>query len=143
MSPLRRRTSRSARSRPAKAPDWATPLDDAQFAQFSQQLRDALAPHGGYALGEGFVTVPGRATKYGLTNLLQQWALSEPDSRAELVALHFHNLFEAEDVAPLRLRELERADEPPQFGGIVVRDGGFDAFANSLTLGELPPHPAE
>jgi hypothetical protein len=50
---------------------------------------------------------------------------------------------EAEDVAALRLRELERRHEAPQFRRIVVRDGRFDALANSLTLGELPPDPTE
>lgn len=81
-------------------PDWASPLDAAQFTEFCQQLQDTLAPHGGARLGDGFIVVPGRATKYGLTNLLQAWALAEPAGRADLVALHFHNLFETEAAAP-------------------------------------------
>lgn len=88
-------------SGPDEAPDWAAPLDAAQFTEFCRQLQDTLAPHGGYRMEEGFVTVPGRSTKYGLTNLLQAWALSEPAARPDLVALHFRNLFAAEDtVAP-------------------------------------------
>ena len=83
-----------------EAPDWAAPLDAGQFTEFREQLQDALAPHGGYRLGEGYVTVPGHPTKYGLTNLLQTWALSDPAARADLVALHFDNLFEAEATAP-------------------------------------------
>jgi hypothetical protein len=99
MSPVRRR-------RPADSPAWAVPLDAAQFAEFRGHLREALGPHGGYRLGECFVTVPGRPTKYGLTNLLQTWALAEPAKRANLVALHFHNLFEAEATAPRSPPEL-------------------------------------
>jgi hypothetical protein len=91
---------RPRRLRPDEAPDWAAPLDAGQFTEFRGQLQDALAAHGGYRLGEGYVTVPGHPTKYGLRNLLQAWALSEPAARADLVALHFHNLFEAEATAP-------------------------------------------
>jgi hypothetical protein len=83
-----------------EAPEWAAPLDAAQFAEFREHLRAALAPYGRCRIGEGFVVVPGRTTKYGLTNLLQTWSLSEPSARADLIALHFHNLFEAEDTAP-------------------------------------------
>jgi hypothetical protein len=92
--------------RSSDAPDWAAPLDAAQFREFSEHLRKALAPHGGGRMGEGYVTVPGRTTKYGLTNLLQTWALAEPDTRADLVALHFHNLFEAEATQPRTPAEL-------------------------------------
>jgi hypothetical protein len=41
-----------------------------------------------------------------LTNLLQTWAQVDPDKRADLVALHFHNLFEAEASAPPTPAEL-------------------------------------
>lgn len=88
------------RSKAAKTPEWAARLDDDQFAEFCEHVRQALAPHGGGRMGEGFVTVSGHATRYGLTNLLQQWALSEPAARPDLVALHFHNLFEAQASAP-------------------------------------------
>jgi hypothetical protein len=46
-----------------------------------------------------------------LTNLLQAWALAEPAARHDLVALHFHNLFAAEDAAapaPAQLTSLIR-----------------------------------
>jgi hypothetical protein len=99
------------RIRPGHVPDWAAPLDADQFTEFREHMRAALAPHGGYKMGEGYVTVPGHATRYGLTNLLQAWALSEPAGRADLVALHFHNLFEAENTAaptPAQLAPLIR-----------------------------------
>jgi hypothetical protein len=86
--------------RPGDAPEWAAPLDTAQFTEFCQHLQATLAPHGGARLGDGFVVVPGRANRYGLTNLLQAWALAEPAARADLVAVHFHNLFATEDAAP-------------------------------------------
>jgi hypothetical protein len=57
-------------------------------------------------MGHGFITVPGRPTRYGLTNLLQEWALSDPARRADLIALHFHNLFEAESNQPRTPEEL-------------------------------------
>jgi hypothetical protein len=44
-------------------------------------------------------------------------------------------LDEAEDVAALRLREVQRFDEAPQLPRIVVRDCRFDSLTNSLTLG--------
>jgi hypothetical protein len=94
------------RIRPGEVPGWAAPLDAGQFTEFREHLRDALAPHGGYQMGEGYVAVPGHATKYGLTNLLQAWALSDPEARADLVALHFHNLFEAENTAALTPAQL-------------------------------------
>jgi hypothetical protein len=97
---------------PGRRPDWAAPLNDAQFAEFCEHLRQTLAPRGGGKLGEGFVTVPGHPTKYGLTNLLQTWTRAEPASRAQLVALHFQNLFEAEATAPPTPAELLRLLRP-------------------------------
>jgi hypothetical protein len=44
-------------------------------------------------------------------------------------------LDETEDVAALRVRELELPDEPSQLARVVVRDGRLDSLANSLTLG--------
>ncbi|MGZ4180779.1 MAG: hypothetical protein ACXVUL_08880 [Solirubrobacteraceae bacterium] len=100
------------RRRPADAPDWAAPLGGAQFTEFCEHLQEALAPHGAYEMGECFVTVAGRPTRYGLTNLLQAWALSEPAQRADLVALHFRNLFEAEDTAAPTPAQLTRLIRP-------------------------------
>jgi hypothetical protein len=99
MSPLGRR-------RADESPEWAAPLDGAQFTEFREDLRVTLAPRGGCKLGEGFVMVPGHHTKYGLTNLIQTWAQVEPDKRADLVALHFDNLFEAEATEPPSPAEL-------------------------------------
>lgn len=63
-------------------------------------------------MGDGFVIIPGHATKYGLTSLLQEWALAEPAARRDLVALHFHNLLEAQASAPTSLAELLQSIRP-------------------------------
>src|SRR5262245_44184791 len=47
------------------------------------------------------------------------------------------------DVTPLRLREVERREEPPRLGGVVVRRRGLEVRALRGRLSELAPQPAE
>ena len=88
------------RRKPSGAPEWAAPLDAQEFDRFRRALDDALAPHGGYELGEGFLTLRERPEQLGLTNLLQQWNLVDPAERPELVRSHFERLIAAFDVKP-------------------------------------------
>ena len=39
----------------------------------------------------------------------------------------------------LRVAELELRETAPGFGGIIVRDGGFEPLAQRRRLRELPP----
>jgi hypothetical protein len=50
-------------------------------------------------------------------------------------------LDQAENMAALRVREIERFDDPAKLPGIVVGDCRFDSLANSLALGELATEP--
>lgn len=97
------------RRRRSEVPEWAAVLGADGYARFRAALNDALGEH---ELGEGVVIVPGRSTRYGLTNLAQQWSLVDPFERADLVASHFRSRFEAEDAQPPEGESLLRLLRP-------------------------------
>ena len=78
------------------APAWASPLTSAQLLEFYSTLLRELQQFG-VEIGDGFVTVAGRSTHYGLTNLAQQWVIASPRQRNRVVQEHFKRLFDAED----------------------------------------------
>jgi hypothetical protein len=46
-------------------------------------------------------------------------------------------------VPPLRLREVELAEQSARLARVVVRDRGLEVLALGRWLAELPPEPAE
>lgn len=119
------------RKRQPSVPEWALPLCPADFAVFRDQLDGVLSPYG-YALGDGFVTVPGRSSQYGLTNLLQQWSLAEPPVRAGLVEGHFHRLFQAEDSQPPSGAELIALIRPRLWGSETLSSVTFPLISRPV-----------
>jgi hypothetical protein len=70
-------------------PDWAAPLDAADFERFMAMVGDALQPLGGTASPEGWAALPAQNLRFGLANLAQTWLQWEPDTRAERLRVHF------------------------------------------------------
>ena len=119
------------RKREPEIPGWAAPLSPSDFAEFRKQLDTVLSPHG-YALGEGFVTVSGRVSQYGLSNLLQQWPLVERSEQLSLIEGHFRGLFQAEDSAPPSGDELLGLLRPRLWGSDALQAVGFPLITRPL-----------
>lgn len=81
-------------------PEWAAPLDAEQYAAFRRALATVLGR--GHELHDGYVTIPGRESQYGLGNLVQQWALAGNDADVALVEDHFATTIRAEDSPSLQ-----------------------------------------
>jgi hypothetical protein len=121
--PLFRRPTRGT------VPEWASALGYADFTQFVAQLDEALAPYGAHSLEDGVVTVADRSSRYGLANLLQQWAMAGRGERSSLVKSHFENLFAAEgskrlgpdEIVPLVRPRLWSSDQLGHVGFPLIR----------------------
>lgn len=112
-------------------PEWASDLSDAEFARFRQQLDAALTP-ARYSVGDGFVTVEGRPSRYGLTKLAAQWQRFGPTEQPGLVAAHFRSLFEAQDAEPASIDDLLGRLRPRLWASAAVRAAGVPLISRPL-----------